>query len=277
MMRRVVMITMLLVIAFQTFPGESSAFWWLFKKKTKEEPPAMPPASYSISSSEYRHDYGDAVRVTGSDNEFVICEACPKPTALERLPKPVTIVIKTTKPTMPVGVDTLPMKPAEAILSRLSPSTEQASSSGAATGKTSEIKENNAVTQAEQLAPSPKTFQNELSASNFDDNNDHRTTTIYFPLNRSTISQTEKQKMLVALESIKGHNVEVIGYTCELGSKEHNNRLALSRAKAVASILETNGIKPVVVSGEGKCCYISVDKDMNRRVEIREINKKEGL
>ena len=83
--------------------------------------------------------------------------------------------------------------------------------------------------------------------------------------------------MLVALESFKGQGVEVTGYTCELGSKEHNDRLALSRAEAVENILETNGIKPAAVSGEGKCCYISGNKEINRRAEIREINQKEGL
>ena len=96
-------------------------------------------------------------------------------------------------------------------------------------------------------------------------------------MNSSLISQTEKQKILDALETLKGRDVKVTGYTCELGSKEHNGRLALSRARAVASILETNGIKPAAVSGEGKCCYISGDKEMNRRAEIREINQKEGL
>ena len=123
MMRRIVLITLLLVVAFNAFPAESSAFWWLFKKKKNEEPPVLPPPSYSISSSEYRHDYGDAVRVTGSDNEFVICEACPKTTILERLPKPVTIVIKTTTPTLPVAVETIPMKSVEAIPSGLSHTT----------------------------------------------------------------------------------------------------------------------------------------------------------
>ena len=129
----------------------------------------------------------------------------------------------------------------------------------------------------EQSAPTPTTIQHELSAANTGINSNQHTTTIYFPLNSSLIRQTEKQKILDALESLKGRSVKVTGYTCELGSKEHNDRLALSRARAVAGILETNGIKPIAVSGEGKCCYISVDKEKNRRVEIREINQKEGL
>ncbi|MHB8843293.1 MAG: OmpA family protein [Nitrospirota bacterium] len=268
MMKRIVLITVLFVIAFHAFPGESSAFWWLFKKKKSEEPPVLPPPSYSISSSEYRHGYGDSVRVTGSDNEFVICEACPKSTALERLPKPVTIVIKTTTPTLPVAVETIPMKPTEAILSGLSPTPEQASSSAAV---------NSDVIQVQQSAPTPTTIQHELSDANAGITRNQRTTTVYFPLNSSLISQTEKQKILDALGSLKGRDVKVIGYTCELGSKEHNDRLALSRARAVADILETGGIKPVAVSGAGKCCYISGDKKMNRRAEIREIDHKEGL
>jgi outer membrane protein OmpA-like peptidoglycan-associated protein len=254
MMKRIVLITLLLVIAFNAFPGESSAFWWLFKKKV--ELPVLPPPSYTISCSEYRHDYGDAVRVTGSDNEFVICEACPKSTALERLPKPVTIVIKTTTPTLPVAVETIPMKPIEAIPSGISPRPEHAPSSAAV---------NSDVMQVQQSAPTSTTIEHQ------------RTTTVYFPLNSSFISQTEKQKILDALGSLKGRDIKVTGYTCELGSKEHNDRLALSRARAVAGILETSGIKPTAVSGEGKCCYISGDKEMNRRAEIREIDRKEGL
>jgi outer membrane protein OmpA-like peptidoglycan-associated protein len=272
MMKRVVLITMLLVIAFNAFPGESSAFWWLFKKKKSEEPLVLPPSSYAISSSEYRHDYGDAVRVAGSDNEFVICESCPKPTALERLPKPVSIVIRMSTPPAPVAVVPIPGKPAEAIPSGLSTSAEQASSFAAVTEKGLNVKKNSDVIQVEQSAPTPTTIQHELSAANPEITSKHRIKTVYFPLNSSFISQTEKQKILDALESPKGRDVKVTGYTCELGSKEHNDRLALSRARAVASILETNGLKPTAVAGEGKCCYISVDKEKNRRAEIQEIN-----
>lgn len=244
------------------------AFWWLFKKKKKEEPPVLPPPSYAISSSEYRHNYGDSVRVSGSDNEFVICEACPKTTILERLPKPVTIVIKTTTPALLVAVETIPMKPIEAIPSGLSPTPEQASSSAAV---------NSDLMQVERSAPTPTIIQHEMSAANTAITSNQRTTTVLFPLNSSLISQTEKQKILDALESLKGRGVKVTGYTCDLGSKEHNDRLALSRARTVAGILETNGIKPAAVSGEGKCCYISGDKEVNRRAEIREIDQKEGL
>jgi outer membrane protein OmpA-like peptidoglycan-associated protein len=271
MMKRVVLITMFLVIAFNAFPGESSAFWWLFKKKKNEEQPVLPPPSYSISSSEYRHDYGDAVRVTDSDNEFVICEKCPKPTALERLPKPVSIVIKMSTQHTPVAVVSSREKPAEANPSVLSHTAEQMPSSVTVT------ENGHTVTQNEKSAPTPTILQHELSAVNTGIASNHRTTTVYFPLNSSLISQTEKQKILGALESLKHRDVKVTGYTCELGSKEHNDRLALSRARAVAGILETSGIKPAAVSGEGKCCYISGDKEMNRRVEIREINRKEGL
>ena len=271
MTKRVVLITLILVIGFNAFPGESSAFWWLFKKKKNVKPPVLPPPSYAISSSEYRHNYGDAVRVAGSDNEFIICEACPKTTALERMPKPVSIVIKMTTPTTPVAVVPFPEKKAEANPGRLTSTAEQMSSSATVTEK------GLAVAQNEQSAPTPTTIQHELSAANNGINRNQRITTVYFPLNSSLISQTEKQKILDALESLKGRDVKVTGYTCELGSKELNNRLALSRARAVAGILETGGIKPTAVSGEGKCCYISGDKEMNRRAEIREIDQKEGL
>ena len=62
--------------------------------------------------------------------------------------------------------------------------------------------------------------------------------------------------------------VQVKGYTCDIGGKKFNDRLAMDRAKAVVEIIEKNGITPVAVAGEGKCCYVSENKSLNRRVEI---------
>ncbi len=63
--------------------------------------------------------------------------------------------------------------------------------------------------------------------------------------------------------------MKILGYTCDLVSKSHNDRLALARAKAVAKVLEEKGMKPLTVSGEGKCCSVSEDRRLNRRAEIR--------
>lgn len=275
MTRRVTLILMLFIVVIQAFPRESDAFWWLFKKKKQAEQPAPLAVSYALSSSEYRHDYGDAVRVTGSDHEFVICESCPKATPLERLPKPVTIAIRTTTP-MPIAVEPSSMRSSGTTTAGHSPEADQASSIVAKTEKMPEVKFHSDNVPAEQSSPTPTSLHHEQSAANARISNDDRVTTIYFPLNSSFISPAEKQKLLYALESLKGRSVRVTGYTCELGSKEHNDRLALSRAEAAAEILEANGIKPAAVTGEGKCCYVSGDKEMNRRAEIREIDQKEG-
>jgi outer membrane protein OmpA-like peptidoglycan-associated protein len=96
-----------------------------------------------------------------------------------------------------------------------------------------------------------------------------QTTTIYFSLNSSVVGRDEQQKIFESLDAFTGKNVEILGYTCDLGSKSLNNRLALARAKAVAKVLEEKGMKPLTFSGEGKCCYVSEDRRLNRRAEIR--------
>jgi len=87
----------------------------------------------------------------------------------------------------------------------------------------------------------------------------------------------EAEKMLRAVrsrfdsmntEDREAYPVQVKGYTCDIGGKKFNDRLAMDRARAVAGIIEKNGITPVAVSGECKCCYVSEDKALNRRVEI---------
>jgi outer membrane protein OmpA-like peptidoglycan-associated protein len=62
--------------------------------------------------------------------------------------------------------------------------------------------------------------------------------------------------------------LSVKGYTCEIGSKQYNDKLAVRRAKAVARVLEEEGIHLSEVSGEGKCCYVSKELSKNRRSEV---------
>lgn len=62
--------------------------------------------------------------------------------------------------------------------------------------------------------------------------------------------------------------VRVVGYTCDLGSKTHNDRLALRRAEAVAEILGEEGFRVVEIAGEGKCCYAPGARRHSRRAEI---------
>ncbi|NVN92106.1 MAG: OmpA family protein [Desulfuromonadales bacterium] len=62
--------------------------------------------------------------------------------------------------------------------------------------------------------------------------------------------------------------IRIKGFTCDLGSKEYNDRLAMRRAVAVGSLLGKAGLRVDEVSGEGKCCYVPGKKSFSRRVEI---------
>jgi hypothetical protein len=62
--------------------------------------------------------------------------------------------------------------------------------------------------------------------------------------------------------------VRVKGFTCDLGSKAYNDRLALRRAEAVAEILGDEGFKVVEIAGEGKCRYVPGERRYSRRAEI---------
>lgn len=63
--------------------------------------------------------------------------------------------------------------------------------------------------------------------------------------------------------------VIVKGFTCDLGSKSCNDRLALRRAEAVAEILGAEGLRVVEIAGEGKCRYAPGPRRNSRRAEIR--------
>ena len=251
MMRHKVFIVILLVIVLNIFPGESSA-WWPFKKK---EAPVLPLASYDIGSVEYQQDYGDAVRVAGSDYEFVICETCPKPSVLKRELKPVPIVLTLTKPAEPAAFPPTQMVPARQI---------EHSYASVSTIETLNVK-------GEGSSGSPASVEQVLKEPKADKQTVCREMSVYFELGSSRVRDEDRRKIKDFAKSLTG-KVEVLvnGYTCDIGEKKFNNRLALARAKAVAELLNRHdyAIKVQLVAGKGKCCYVSEDKRLNRRVEI---------
>ena len=101
--------------------------------------------------------------------------------------------------------------------------------------------------------------------------------TVYFGWNRDQLTGDEKKHLLDEIQSTlsKAENsskeVTVSGYTGHSGTKKYLDQLARRRAESVASFLKDNGIFPDVVTGTGKCCYVSQDRDdaSNRRVEIK--------
>jgi outer membrane protein OmpA-like peptidoglycan-associated protein len=101
--------------------------------------------------------------------------------------------------------------------------------------------------------------------------------TVYFGWNRDQLTGDEKKHLLDEIQSTlseeenSSKEVTVSGFTGHSGTKKYLDELARRRAEYVASFLKDNGIFPHVVTGTGKCCYISQDKNDagNRRVEIK--------
>jgi outer membrane protein OmpA-like peptidoglycan-associated protein len=101
--------------------------------------------------------------------------------------------------------------------------------------------------------------------------------TVYFGWNRDQLTPDEKKHLFDEIEGtlsnqeFSSKEVIVTGYTGHSGTKKYLAELALRRADSVASFLKDNGIFPDAVTGKGKCCYVSQDKDDagNRRVEIK--------
>ena len=93
--------------------------------------------------------------------------------------------------------------------------------------------------------------------------------TVYFDFDSFSLHSEERDKLRTAPSLFKS-NVAVTGYTCDIGSDEYNRRLSLKRAEAVAAQLRIIGVAPLVITGKGKCCPVSNNKELNRRVEIKE-------
>lgn len=95
---------------------------------------------------------------------------------------------------------------------------------------------------------------------------------VYFPFDSAKLTDKERKKLDFFLQKVnrhKNYRVKVTGFTDKAGSKEYNDKLALKRAKAVASYLKSkNGKLKVSVLGFGKCCYVSEKDEENRRAEV---------
>ena len=96
------------------------------------------------------------------------------------------------------------------------------------------------------------------------------------------LSNAERARLSSFVKSLgaetKAGNLFVTGYTCDLGSKAHNDVLAIERAEAVEAYLRKTGLHAMWVTGMGKCCYATKDPSkryLNRRVEVI-ISKKEA-
>jgi outer membrane protein OmpA-like peptidoglycan-associated protein len=106
--------------------------------------------------------------------------------------------------------------------------------------------------------------------------------TVLFGLDSSALSDAERSRLSSFVKGLdaetKGGDLFVTGYTCDLGSKAHNDVLAIERAEAVETYLRKAGLHVMWVTGTGKCCYATKDpgkRYLNRRVEVT-ISKREA-
>ena len=104
---------------------------------------------------------------------------------------------------------------------------------------------------------------------------------VLFDLSSSSLSRETEQEILSALEKMvdKDTPLQITGFTCDLGSQQINDLLALKRATVVADLLKFHGFNVVAVSGKGRQGYVSRDPEMrhlNRRVEIGILSQSVG-
>lgn len=91
---------------------------------------------------------------------------------------------------------------------------------------------------------------------------------LYFPLGKTNPIGGDSIKEIASyVSSIE--SIAVKGFTCDVGSKELNDKLALKRAEVVSEMLQKLGVskEKISVEGLGKCCY-KLSPAQSRRVEI---------
>ena len=101
-------------------------------------------------------------------------------------------------------------------------------------------------------------------------------TNVQFDFDSERLSRHERLRFDGLLAGLsKQSTFGLKGYTCTIGTDDYNESLSIRRANHVAGIMKSNGFNVVTVEGKGKCCPVSTDKRLNRRVEIVEHRKEE--
>ncbi len=99
---------------------------------------------------------------------------------------------------------------------------------------------------------------------------------IQFDFDSAKLSIPEREKLNGLLANLpRNSTLDVTGFTCTIGRSNYNEELSIRRANHVAEIIKINGLNVGTVEGKGKCCPVSTDKRLNRRVEILEHQKEE--
>lgn len=78
--------------------------------------------------------------------------------------------------------------------------------------------------------------------------------TVYFDLDSVALKDSDKNTLSQVVRALKAQNAgaSIVGYTDTLGSKKYNLSLSQRRALAIADVLKKAGIRPAVVTAEGR-------------------------
>ena len=109
---------------------------------------------------------------------------------------------------------------------------------------------------------------------------------IYFDFDSYKLSEESKDylsSIVGVLNEVPDAKIAIDGHASEEGQRQHNERLAYNRAKAVAKFLITQGInkKRVIVIGHGSLVpneeNINHDLPLDRRVEVKVVQKQSEI
>lgn len=100
--------------------------------------------------------------------------------------------------------------------------------------------------------------------------------TVLFDFDSERLSRRERLRFDGVMAGLpKRSTFGLKGYTCTIGTDDYNESLSIKRANHVAGVLRSNGFNVGTIEGKGKCCPVSTDKRLNRRVEIVKQQKEE--
>lgn len=133
------------------------------------------------------------------------------------------------------------------------------------------------VSRTVDMKPPPAVKNDEAGSSQVETPRfDSTAESVHFEFGSDRLTNDERLKLdalLIALP--KDRTFDLTGYTCTVGRSDYNEALSLRRARHIGQIFSSNGLTVGSVTGKGKCCPVSSDKRLNRRVEIREQRKEQ--
>jgi len=138
----------------------------------------------------------------------------------------------------------------------------------------SHVEETVKIKESRPIVTNPTETTSETSAKPREKTNSNpscKKNIVFLPLNGSRIGNPEKDQIKQFINCLKGKEVKVTGYTCKIGGKSYNEKLAKARAHNVAKYLRQEGIAVREIVGKGQQGYISSLDFINRRVEIEQI------